>query len=135
MSLLDLAEQALGGVNSNGGNSAAIGAVVNMVHSYPGGLGGLVSSFEQKGMGGVVSSWIGTGANQQISPQQVQNGLGDQAVQEVATKLGVPPEMATGVLAQLLPAVVDHLTPNGQIPETNANLVEMGESILKGFMK
>jgi uncharacterized protein YidB (DUF937 family) len=135
MSLLDLAAQAMGGANSPGGNSAAINAVVNLVHNYPGGLGGMVSSFEQKGMGGVVGSWIGSGPNQQVSPQQIQNGLGTQAVQDVATKLGVSPDMASGVLAQLLPSVVDHLTPNGQVPAAGSNILAMGESILKGLMK
>jgi uncharacterized protein YidB (DUF937 family) len=135
MSLLDLAAQALGGANSPGGNTAAIGAVMNMVNGFPGGLGGLVGAFEKSGLGGVASSWVGSGPNQPVSPQQVQSGLGSQAIQEVASKLGVSPDMASGVLAQLLPHVVDHLTPNGQMPAANANILEMGENILKGLMK
>jgi len=134
MSLLDLAAQALGGANAQGGNSAAISAVVNLVNSYPGGVGGLCSSFEKNGLGGVVSSWVGTGANQQISPQQVQSGLGSQAVQDVASKLGVSPDVASGVVAQLLPHVVDHLTPNGQMPAGNANVMDMCEGLLKGLL-
>jgi uncharacterized protein YidB (DUF937 family) len=134
VSLLDLATQALGGASTPGGNSAAISAVVNLVNSYPGGIGGLASSFEKNGLGGVVSSWIGTGANQPISPQQVQSGVGNQAVQDVASKLGVSPDVASGVLAQLLPHVIDHLTPNGQVPAGNTNMMEMGESLLKGLL-
>ena len=91
-----------------------------MVNSYPGGIGGLVSAFEKSGLGGVASSWVGTGANQPVSPQQVQNGLGNQAIQDVAAKLGVSPDIASTVVSQLLPHVVDHLTPNGQIPSAGA---------------
>ena len=95
----------------------------------------MVGAFEKNGLGGVVSSWVGTGANQQISPQQAQSGLGNQAIQDVAAKLGVSPDLASGVVAQLLPHVIDHLTPNGQLPDSNSNTLEMCESILKGFMK
>jgi uncharacterized protein YidB (DUF937 family) len=135
MSLLDLAAQALGGANAPGGNSAAINAVLGLVNSYPGGLQGLVGAFEQNGLGGVASSWVSTGANQAVSPQQVQSGLGNQAIQDVASKLGVSPDVASGVVAQLLPHVVNHLTPDGQMPAPNANILEMGEGILKSFMK
>jgi uncharacterized protein YidB (DUF937 family) len=134
MSLLDLAEQALGASNPQGGNTAAIGAVMNLVNSYPGGVGGLVSAFEKNGLGGVAGSWVGQGANQQISPDQVQNGLGNEALQDVAAKLGVSPDEASGVVAQLLPHVINHLTPNGQVPAGNIDVVEMGESFLKSFL-
>jgi uncharacterized protein YidB (DUF937 family) len=135
MSLLDLAEQALGGANAQGGSTAAISAVTNLVNCYPGGVGGLVSAFEKNGLGGVASSWVSTGPNQQVSPQQVQNGLGNQAVQDVAAKLGVSPEIASGVVAQLLPHVINHLTPDGQVPAANANILESCEGLLKGFLK
>jgi uncharacterized protein YidB (DUF937 family) len=52
----------------------------------------------------------------------------------VASKLGVSPDVASGVVAQLLPHVVDHLTPGGQVPANGTNMVEMGESILKGLL-
>jgi uncharacterized protein YidB (DUF937 family) len=134
MSLLDIAEQALGGANAPGGNTAAISAVMNMVNSYPGGIGGLVSCFEKNGLGGVASSWVGTGANQPVSAQQVQSGLGNQAISEVASKLGVSPDVASGVVAQLLPHVIDHMTPNGQVPAGGGDMMSMGESILKGLL-
>jgi uncharacterized protein YidB (DUF937 family) len=134
MSLLDIAEQALGGANSPCGSTAAITAVMNVVNSYPGGVGGLVGAFEKNGLGGVMSSWVGTGANQPVSPQQVQSGLGNQAIQDVAGKLGISPDVASGLVAQLLPHVVDHMTPGGQIPAGGSNMMEMGESILKGLL-
>jgi len=133
MSLLDLAEQALGGANPQGGNSAAISAVMNLVNSYPGGVGGLVGAFEKNGLGGVASSWVSTGPNQPVSPQEVQSGIGNEAVGDVAAKLGVSPEIASGVVAQLLPHVINHLTPEGQVPAESANILESCEGLLKAF--
>jgi len=135
MSLLDIAEQALGGANTPGGSSAAISEVMNLVNSYPGGVGGLVGAFEKNGMGGVASSWVGAGANQPVTAQQVQTGVGPDAISSIASKLGVSPDMASGVLAQLLPHVVDHMTPGGQVPAAGGgDMMSMGESILKSLL-
>ncbi len=134
MSLLDIAAQALGGANTAGGSSAAIQEVMNMVNSYPGGVGGLVGAFEKNGLGGVASSWVGTGANQPVTPQQVQAGVGSDAISSMASKLGVSPDVASGVMAQLLPHVVDHMTPGGQVPAGGGNMMAMGESMLKGLL-
>lgn len=132
MSLLDMAGQLMGGA---GGNQNALGAVLSMVNSHPGGLPGLISAFEQNGLGGAVSSWVSTGANQPVSGQQVQSALGSSQIQEIASKLGVPPEAASGLVAQLLPGIIDHLTPNGQVPAGGSNLMEMGAGLLKNFIK
>jgi len=135
MSLLDIAEQALGGANAQGGSTAAISEVMNLVNSYPGGVGGLVGAFEKNGLGGVASSWVGGGPNQAVTPQQVQTGLGTDAISSVAARLGVSPAVASGVVAQLLPHVVDHMTPGGQVPPAGGgDMVSMGESILKGLL-
>jgi uncharacterized protein YidB (DUF937 family) len=135
MSLLDIAEQALGGANSPGGSTAAISEVMNLVNSYPGGVGGLVGAFEKNGLGGVASSWVGSGANQPVTVQQVQTGVGPDAISSIASKLGVSPDMASGVLAQLLPHVIDHMTPGGQVPAAGGgDMMSMGESILKGLL-
>lgn len=117
MSLLDIAAQALGGAGGAGGSNAAISEVMNMVNSYPGGVGGLVAAFEKNGLGGVASSWVGTGPNQPVTAQQVQTGVGSDAISNIASKLGVSPSVASGVVAQLLPHVVDHMTPGGQVPQ------------------
>lgn len=133
MGLLDMAGELLGG--QGGSNENALGAVLSMVNNHPGGLPGLISAFEQNGLGGAVNSWVSNGANQPVSGQQVQNVLGGAQLQEVASKLGVPPEMASGVVAQLLPGIIDHLTPNGQVPSSSSNLLELGESLLKNFRR
>ena len=60
-----------------------MGAILQMLQSRPGGMGGVLSSFEQGGLGGVAQSWIGGGQNQPVSPGQVQNALGPDAVSDV----------------------------------------------------
>ncbi|AMO96650.1 hypothetical protein CFter6_4041 [Collimonas fungivorans] len=76
--------------------------------------GGLLSALEGAGLGSVVQSWIGTGQNQPISPDQVQQALGGGQLQELAQKVGISPDEAAGHLSQILPGLVDKLTPHGE---------------------
>lgn len=100
-------------------NAGAVSAVMEYINSpQVGGITGLQQMFQQKGLGGVVSSWIGTGANQPISQDQLQNVLHGDALQAAAQKFGLDPGQLTGMMSQLLPNVVDKLTPNGQVPES-----------------
>jgi uncharacterized protein YidB (DUF937 family) len=134
MSLSNLAGQLLGN-QQPGCNPNVLTTLLNAVNSHPGGVAGLVEAFQQRGLGGVVSSWVGTGANQPISPQQVQSVLRDQQVEDIASKLGVSKEDASSHIAQWLPAVIDHLTPNGQVPSSGSNLMEMGAGLIKALCK
>ena len=106
-----------GGQGQAGGvQGGPVGAILAMLQSRPGGIGGVLSSFEQGGMGGVAQSWIGGGQNQPVSPGQVQNALGPDAVGDVAQRLGVSHEEAAGHLSQFLPQIMGHLSPGGQVP-------------------
>ena len=80
------------------------------------GLGGLVDMFNQKGLGDIVTSWVSTGKNLPISPEQIQAVLGSAQVQALAAKAGIDPQMASAAIAQILPQLVDKATPNGQLP-------------------
>jgi uncharacterized protein YidB (DUF937 family) len=84
-----------------------------------GGLQGLVGKFEQQGLGNVVSSWIGSGQNLAITPDQVQSVLGEPHIAEVAAKLGLSPTDVANQLAGLLPHAVDSVTPAGAVPQGN----------------
>ena len=64
-----------------------------------------------------MSSWIGTGQNLPISADQMQHVLGSDQVKELAAKAGMSPDMASNALSQLLPTLVDQLTPSGQVPQ------------------
>ena len=81
-----------------------------------GGLGGLLNQFQQGGLGDVMKSWIGTGPNQSISPNQLGSVLGPKIIQVLAQKTGMSEQELTAQLSQILPGVVDKLTPNGRLP-------------------
>lgn len=106
--------------------------ILEMVASgKSGGLPALVQSFQNNGLENVVSSWISTGKNLPVSPDQVQAVLGSQKIQELATKFGIPPDVVKTKLAEVLPLVVDRLTPNGKLPDTKS-LIDEGGNLLKG---
>ena len=138
MGLFDsIVSQAAGSLLSGGNTNAPAGmmnVVMGLLNDNGGGaagLQGLVSQFASKGLGDVVQSWIGTGANLPISAEQIQAVLGSQQVQGIAQQLGLSPDAASNVLAQFLPQAVDTVTPGGQL-DTN-QLLSQGLSMLKGF--
>jgi uncharacterized protein YidB (DUF937 family) len=108
MSLLD---GLLGGVV--GGEMAT---VVNSFIQQHGGVQGIVAQLEKQGLGPTVQSWIGTGANQPISPDQVHQAFGGGTLTQLAAKLGMNPQELAQKLSQVLPTAIDKLTPEGRIP-------------------
>ena len=131
--LEDMACKELGSILSSSSNPLA-SSVMQMINNQPGGLSGLVQQFHDKGLGSLVSSWVSTGQNLPISADQIQHALGSDQVKELAAKAGISPEAASSHLAQLLPMLVDKLTPNGQVPETSS-LLQSGMDMLKGLGK
>ena len=123
MGLLDsVLGMVTGGQGGGGGNAALLNIVVGMLANNGqggggGGLADIVGKFQQNGMGDVVSSWIGTGENAPISGDQLGNVLGNDTIANIAKQLGMSHGDAAGQLAQMLPQVVDKLTPNGQAPQ------------------
>lgn len=138
---MGLLDSVLGAVMNRGqqpqqdtqGNAGGLGGILGMLASNPqlvqivigmlgndgqhGGLGGLVSKFEQAGLGGAVRSWIGGGPNQPVSGDEVTSALGSGTISDIAAKLGVNPDEVAGQLSQVLPGLINHLTPEGQAPE------------------
>ena len=133
---MGLLDQVLGGLmGGSGGASPIQGVLMNMLgggqqtggRQYGsgnaatagtgGGLGGLISSFEQAGLGNIVQSWIGNGPNQPVSPQQLQSVLGENQVQSMSNQAGMAPHDFLSELSQHLPNVVNAMTPNGQQPD------------------
>ena len=132
MGLLDnLENQVLGNVLGGSSNPLAAG-LLQMIQNQPGGLQGLVQSFHDKGMGGLVSSWISSGPNPPISAHQVHQVLGGDQVKALAAKAGISPDTAGAAIAQILPGLVDKLTPNGSVPD-HSNVLEMASSMLKNL--
>lgn len=106
-----------GGAPGSGGD--LLGAVIAMLGQGGGvgGLAGLVNKFQQGGLGDVVGSWVSTGRNLPVSPEQLGGVLGSDMVAGLARQTGVNPGDLLGQLSQMLPQVVDKLTPNGQLPQ------------------
>ncbi len=129
--LEDMASKEASSMLANSSNPLA-SSVMQMINSQPGGISGLLQQFHEKGLGGLVSSWVGTGQNLPISAEQIQHVLGSEQVKEIAAKAGIAPEAASSHLAQLLPMLIDKLTPNGQVPQ-NSSLIEEGMGMLKGL--
>jgi uncharacterized protein YidB (DUF937 family) len=82
-----------------------------------GGLGNLLERFNQNGHGDVMQSWIGSGPNQQISPDQLENALGPEDIDELSRETGMDRSELLSELSHSLPQVVDGLTPHGRLPE------------------
>jgi uncharacterized protein YidB (DUF937 family) len=89
-----------------------------------GGLGGLLERFQQGGQASAVNSWIGSGQNQPLQPGQLSTVLGPNIIKTLAQRTGLSEDELTKQLSQVLPGVVDKLTPNGRIP-TLAELSDM----------
>jgi uncharacterized protein YidB (DUF937 family) len=95
-----------------------------------GGLDGLVQKFTKGGLGDIISSWVSTGANLPISPEQIQKGLGPTQISQLASQLGMSPDAVSKQLAKILPGVVDKLTPDGKVP--TQDIIAQGLNMLKG---
>ena len=113
-----------------GANPAILQEAMKLVtDSGSGGLSGLAQQFEQQGLGHLVGSWVGQGANLPVSGAQLQGVLGDQRLQQLAQRVGLPPDAAAAALAAVLPALVNRVTPNGTMEH---QLLQDGLSWLEG---
>jgi len=118
---------------TSGGNAQALlGAALTMLQQH-GGVAGLVQKLSQGGLAEHVQSWVGTGANMPVTGDQLHQALGSGAIGQIASQLGISPQQASGSLAQLLPEVINHLTPQGQVPANHADLISQGLALLQGL--
>lgn len=126
------ADQLLGGKDTN--NANLLGAAAKLINSPEiGGLAGLTRLFEQNGQGDAISSWIGTGKNQSISPEAILKVLGSGRIHELAGSLGQSDTDVEKGLASVLPQLVDKLTPNGKLPANNEASDALGQ-LAKKFL-
>ncbi len=110
---MGLLDGVLGGVVG-----AAMVNVVNGLIEKHGGVQGIVKEFETKGLGETVKSWVSTGPNQPISPDQVHSVLGSDLLNQLAAKSGLSIDELKQKLAHVLPTAIDKLTPGGVIPKS-----------------
>ena len=116
---MGLLDSLLGSFLGGGDKQQMLATLANTLitnHGSGEGLGGLVQQFESAGLGQVVQSWVGTGPNQGISATQIEQVLGSSFVQQFAQQHGIDLSTASTAIAQLLPQLVNHATPAGQVP-------------------
>ncbi|MHB8059643.1 MAG: YidB family protein [Gaiellaceae bacterium] len=119
----------LGGLmGGSGGNAMLMAALLPVVLKMlkGGGLGKILSGAQAQGLTTQADSWVGKGENQSVSADQLTNVLGGDQVAKIAKKVGASQSDTAGALAQLLPQVINHVTPSGQVPE---------KGDLKGMLK
>jgi len=126
MGLMDLAGAMLSGQRQGGG---LLEVVMGLVNEH-GGLPGLIQKLQASGLGEQAKSWVGTGENLPVSPEQIQSLLGSGKLQALAGQLGMDHQEAASGLADLLPKAVDRMTPEGHLPAEGQDLLGM----LKGFL-
>ncbi len=127
----DIAGQVL---KSGGSQNNLVNAIMGVLgNQQSGGLEGLVQQFTGKGLGQIINSWVGTGENLPISPEQIQKGLGSNTLNQIASQAGVAPGDIASHLSKLLPQVVDKLTPEGKIPQ--GDVMTQGMDLLKSLLK
>ena len=125
----DLVGKVAGAVKGSQGQGGLVEGVMGLLtNKETGGLDGLMQSFNQQGLGDIISSWVGTGNNAAITPDQVQEVLGSDVIQQLAEKSGVSVDAAKAQLAELLPSLIDKVTPEGKIPE--GGLLDKGRELL-----
>ena len=108
-----------------------VGLVTQQLNAM-GGIQGLLSKFQSAGLGDKAASWVGTGQNQAISPEEAGQALGPDAIGQIAAKLGISQEQAGQAVSQALPEVVDKLTPGGQAPAAGQDLMGMIGGLMGG---
>lgn len=129
MGILDNIQSSSG--EQSGNQNDLLNTVMNLIGGQGGGLNGLISQFTSNGLGDVIGSWVGTGKNLPISGDQLQNILGNDTVKNLASKLGMDSGALTSQLSNLLPNVVDKLTPEGKVPE--GDILSQGMNLLGGL--
>ena len=122
-----------GGTGKGGGMGGLLGGLLPMVGKMlaDGGLQKVLAGFQQNGLAEQASSWLGTGANEPISADDVRKVVGSDELAKIAGQLGISEADAASALAQVLPAVVDKVSPDGQLPpagELDAELEKLGDA-------
>jgi uncharacterized protein YidB (DUF937 family) len=106
---------------TGGADPAQLASAVQETFASKGGVDGLMTTLRQGGLGGAVDSWVSTGTNEAVEPQQLGAALGPENVNQISAKSGLPVEALLPLLATFLPMIIDMLTPDGNAPKTGAD--------------
>jgi uncharacterized protein YidB (DUF937 family) len=113
------------------GDKAGMAQVAMEMFNSNGGVGGLMEKFKAGGLGEAAASWVGTGENIAVSPDQISSVLGEGAIADMAAKFGLTPDVLSAQIAEHLPTVVDKLTPGGEVGADSGNMLTKILGMLK----
>ena len=99
-----------------------------------GGIGGVLERFKNKGLSQQAASWVSTGANEELQPQTVTDVVGADELSRMSQQLGVSQEEVSSGMAQILPEMVNQLTPEGGVPDDGDEVLDRGRSMLEQIM-
>lgn len=118
---------------ADGMDAQQLMAVVAQLLQQSGGLQGLLAKLQAGGLGEAAQSWVGTGANQPVSADQLGGALGPDLMASLGSLLGGNGQQASSVLAQVLPGLVDQMTPQGRVaPDAGSDPMAALGSLLGG---
>jgi len=125
----DLSGLQAGASGRSGGGSIDVNQLGSLASAVQeeGGLDGLIGKLQASGLGGQVDSWVGTGPNQPVDPQQLGAALGPDEVQRLSAKSGIDIGALLPLLAAFLPQIINMLTPQGQVPQGGLNGAAEGQ--------
>lgn len=131
MSFFDMAKSAAAGYLGAQGGSSPLLAIAMALLEKNGGVSGVIEKFQGAGLGGLVQSWLGQGANLPISAEQLTRVFGHPQIQGLAQQFGFDTNELSRSLASFLPTFLDKLSPDGQPPGAGIDagkLFELGKS-------
>ena len=120
--------QTPGGNQRQGGN-LLLQIALSMLQQN-GGLPEVINKFRQGGLSQQADSWVGTGQNMNISADQLEQVFGSSTINDLASRVGMPADQAGSAVAQMLPEIINRLTPQGQVPENSNEEISQGLSAL-----
>ncbi|MBD8527139.1 YidB family protein [Pseudomarimonas arenosa] len=125
----DLVGRALGGDQAK--SAALIAAALSLVKQM-GGFEKVLEMFQQKGLGGLTKTWLSKGSNAPLAADEVTRVFGKDAIHVVAQKAGVSNDQASSALGEMLPELLNQLSPNGSLLDTHEQLLSKGLDLLSG---
>ena len=117
------------GANQAQGGNLLLQIALSMLQQN-GGLEGVLGKFRQGGLAQQADSWVGTGQNMNISADQLEQVFGSSTINDLASRVGMPADQAGSAMAQMLPEIINRLTPQGQVPENSNEEISQGLSAL-----
>ena len=113
----------LGGLTGGGGGGNMLLQLALSMLQQNGGLDGVLGKFRQGGMSQQADSWVSTGQNMPISADQLQQVFGSGAIGDIASKLGMSHQDAGSAMSQVLPELINQLTPQGEVTSESDNSI------------